>query len=162
MKRSILLVALRLVVSATSFSLCLSAVGQTAERGQAFCYQIEKLVNGLVDYTQTSCFPAASSGKSYSFVLVSSQPVFSVEESKKGWLLVAVAAVGDTFNKNPSVKAGELWLSDAARMKDRNAYVMNASVAASLQRRVKADQIDLEGMYSEIVRNLKLKTIPKR
>jgi hypothetical protein len=81
------------------------AQSQSAERGQALCYQIEKMVNALVDYTQTSCLPTPGKGQgSQSFILLSSQPVFSVEASKKAWVLVAVAATGDALNKSASVK----------------------------------------------------------
>lgn len=139
------------------------ANSQSAERGQAMCYQIEKTVNALVDYTQTSCLPTGGRQQgTYSFVVLSSQPVFSVEPSKKAWLLVAVAAVGDVLNKNASVKAEELWLSDAILMKNRVAYLMPAGVAKSLQRRIKADQITLDTMYSEICKNLAQRTITKK
>jgi len=141
----------------------LSALSQSTEKGQALCYQIEKTVNALVDYTQTSCIPSAGKNPgTHSFILLSSKPVFSIEASKKAWILVAVAATGDALNKNASVRAEELWLSDATQMKSRTAYVMPAPLAKSLQRRVKGEQITLDGMYSEIIRNLSQRSIPKR
>lgn len=117
---------------------------QSPEKGQALCYQIEKVVNALVDYAQTSCLPTAGrSPGTHSFILISSKPVFSVEASKKGWLLVAVAATGDALNKSASVKADELWLSDANEMKSRTAYVLPAALARSLQQQIKGDKISL-------------------
>lgn len=105
-------------------------LAQSAEKGQAMCYQIEKTINALVDYTQTSCLPTGAKQKNaYSFILLSSQPVFSIEPSKKAWLLVAVAAVGDILNKSESVKADELWLSDVNLMKNRVAHVFPAPLA---------------------------------
>ena len=145
--------------------LFLPALGlaQSAEKGQAMCYQIEKTINALVDYTQTSCLPTGAKQKNaYSFILLSSQPVFSVEPSKKAWLLVAVAAVGDILNKSESVKAEELWLSDVNLMKNRVAHVFPAPLSKSLQRRVKAGQLGVEAMYSEISKNLTQKSIPKK
>jgi hypothetical protein len=139
------------------------ASAQSAEKGQAMCYQIEKAINALVDYTHTSCLPTnGKSPGSHSFVLISSQPVFSVEPSKKAWLLVAVAVVGNTLNKNTAIKAGELWLSDVYLTKNRVAHVMSASTAKSLQRRIKADQISLETMYSEILKNLTPRSVEKK
>lgn len=139
------------------------ALPQSPEKGQAMCYQIEKMVNALVDYTQTSCLPTA--GKSpgtHSFILISSKPVFSVEASKKGWLLVAVTATGDALNKNASVKADELLLSDANQMKSRTAYVLPAALARSLQQQIKSNKIGLESMYSQISSNLSQRSIPNR
>ena len=154
-------VSVSLVAAAIGFSS--TTVAQPAEKGQALCYQIEKIVNALVDYTQTACVPSA--GKSpgaFTFILISSKPVFASEASKKAWVLVAVAASGDALNKNASVKAEELWLSDANEMKSRTAYVMPAALAKSLQRRIKADQITLDTMYSEVSKNLSQRNIPKR
>jgi len=155
-----LLIAIMILVTLATPRLALS---QSAEKGQALCYQIEKMVNALVDYTQTSCLPTAGKSQgSYSFILLSSQPVFSVEASKKGWVLVSVAAAGDALNKNVSVKAEEIWLSDANQMKNRIAYIMPSELAKSLQRRIKADEINLDTMYSEISKNLIQKSIAER
>lgn len=140
-----------------------AALAQSAEKGEALCYQIQNSVNALADFTQTSCLPSAGSAPgSYSLIVLSSKPVFSVEASKKAWLIVAVAATGDSLNRQPSVKADELWFSDTTLMKNRTAHVFPASLAKSLQRRVKNGQMDLEGMYSEIKRNLVQKTIQKK
>ena len=76
-------------------------------------------------------------------------------------MLVAVASIGKTLNEQPSVKADELWLSDANQMKSRVAYVLPASIAKSLQRQVYNGQLDLEGMYAAIKKNLVRKTIGK-
>ena len=141
----------------------MAAFSQSTETGQALCYQIEKMINALVDYTKTSCLPTAGKDKeSHSFILLSSQPVFSGAASKKGWVLVAVAATSDALNKNASVKAEELWLSDANQMKSRTAYVIPAALAKSLQRKIKADQISLDTMYSEISKSMSQKSISKR
>lgn len=136
---------------------------QSAEKGMALCYQIQNSVNALVDFTHTSCLPSAGNTPgSYSFIVVSSQPIFSVDASKKAWLIVAIAAIGDSLNKQLSVSADELWLSDATLMKTRIAHVFPASLAKSLQSRVKSGQMDLEEMYGEIKRNIVQKTIQKK
>ncbi len=146
---------------AALFFWCASASAQSVERGQSICYEVQNAVNALVDYTQTSCLPSGGKAGALSFIVLSSQPVFSVEASKKGWLLVAVASVGKTLNEQPSVKADELWLSDTNLMKSRVAHVFPAALAKSLQRQVYNGQIDLEGMYAAIKKNLVQKTIPK-
>jgi len=139
----------------------LSAAAQSVEKGQSICYEVQNAVNALVDYTQTSCLPSGGKAGALSFIVVSSQPVFSVEASKKGWLLVVVASVGKTLNEQPSIKADELWLSDANLMKNRVAYVFPMSLAKAIQRQIYNGQIDLEGMYVAIKKNLVQKTISK-
>jgi hypothetical protein len=140
----------------------LSAAAQSVKKGQSICYEVQNAVNALVDYTQTSCLPGGGKAGALSFIVVSSKPVFSVEASKKGWLLVAVASVGKTLNEQPLVRIDGLWLSDSNLMKSRVAYCFPASLARSLQRRVYNGQIDLEGMYAAIKKNLVQKTIPKK
>jgi hypothetical protein len=140
-----------------------TTIAQSANKGEALCYQIQNSVNALADFTDTRCFPSAgNTPKSLSFIILSSKPVFSVEASKKAWVLVAVAASGDSLNKQSSIKADELWLSDTNLLKGHIAYVIPASLAKSLQRRVKNGQINIETMYSEINRNLVRKTVQKK
>ena len=140
---------------------CLSVAAQPVEKGQSICYEVQNAVNALVDYTQTSCLPAAGKTGTLSFIVLSSQPVFFVEASKKAWLLVVVASVGKTLNEQSSLKTDELCLSDVNLMKSRVAYVLPTSLAKSLQRQVYNEQIDLEEMYAAIKKNLVRKTVPK-
>jgi len=140
---------------------CLSVAAQSGEKGQSICYEVQNVVNAMVDYTQTSCLPSAGKAGALSFIVLSSEPVFSVEASKKAWLLVAVASIGKVLNEQPLLKTDELWLSDANLMKSRVAYVFPTSLAKSLQRQVYDGQIDLEGMYIAIKRELIRKTISK-
>lgn len=139
-----------------------SVAAQSVETGQSICYEVQNAVNALVDYTQTSCLPSGGKAGALSFIVLSSQPVFSVEASKKAWLLVVVSSIGKSLNEQPSVKTDELWLSDANLMKNRVAYVLPTSLAKSLQRQVYNGQIDLEGMFVAIKKNLVQKTIPKK
>jgi len=62
----------------------LSAAAQSVEKGQSICYEVQNAVNALVDYTQTSCLPSGGKDGVFSFIVISNQPVFSVEASKKG------------------------------------------------------------------------------
>ena len=75
--------------------------------------------------------------------------------------MFVVASIGKILNEQPSVKTDEMWLSDTSLMKSRVAYVFSASLAKSLQRQVYNGQIDLEGMYAVIKKNLVQKTISK-
>ena len=114
-----------------------------------YCAEMENNINALVDYTTTKCLPVKGSAAP-SFVFISSAPVFSVEASKKGWLVVVVAAFGNTFNA-VSTKTDELIVSDATLMGARQAYRIPSAVARKLQRQVKAGEIDPEAMYQGIL-----------
>jgi hypothetical protein len=126
----------------------------------ALCYQIERNVNVMIDFTNTSCIPAGGKGGALSFILNSSRPVFSVEKAKMGWLLAAIAATGAVLNDNKSAPVDEILMSDIALMKQRIWYRISADTAKSLQRRVKADQIDLETMYAEISKSMSRVDVP--
>lgn len=139
----------------------LFVAAQSVENGQSICYEVQNTVNALADYTQTSCLPSSGKDNAFSFIVVSSQPIFSAEASKKGWLLVVVASVGKILNEQSSVQADELWLSDANLMKSRVAYVFSTSMAKFLQQQVYNGQIDLEGMYAAIKKNLVQRIISK-
>lgn len=137
------------------------AIAQDAAKGASICGEVQAVVNEMVDYTRTSCIPAGGKAGAISFICISDKPVFSVEASKKAWMLVMVASLGKTLNEQPSVKVDELYLSDANLMKNRTAYVLRAELARSLQRQIYSDQISLDEMYSTISRSLVKKTITK-
>lgn len=149
------------VVAATFLFWSISANAQSIEKGQSVCYEVQNAVNGLVDFTETKCLPSGGEAGALSFIVISSEPVFSIEASRKAWILVAIASIGKTLNDQPSLKVDELWLSDVNQMKDRVAYVMPVSLAKSLQRKIYNGQIDLDGMYAEIKKNLVRKTVSR-
>lgn len=131
------------------------AVSQNLDAGQAICYEVERAINALADFTSTTCIPAAGKKPgTLGFILISTKPVFSTEASKKAWLLVVTGAVGKSLNDRPTIAADELLVSDFANTKRYTAYALPAAVARSAQRRVRNDQLSLDGMYSEIQRNL--------
>jgi hypothetical protein len=147
-----------MVLIHTSFT----AVGASVEeRGKSFCDELEKKLDAFVDYTRTACIPTRGSGEHHSFILISEQPVFSVDVSKKGWVIGIVGLAVSILNQNTSLKAEELWLNDVDQMKARTAYFMPASLAGSLQRRAKADQSTFEALYAEALGGLKRQTIPE-
>src|SRR5437870_9821021 len=87
-------------------AIALTASAQLAQTGTSICRQIEKSVNTLADFTQTSCAPGAGVAKgSLSFIVLSSKPVFAVESSKKAWLITVVGAAGNFLNDSKTVKA---------------------------------------------------------
>lgn len=135
---------------------------RSLDQGEAICYEIESATNALADFTQTKCLPSSGKAGTLSFILISNAPVFSVETSKKAWLIAAVAAVGKALNSRPRVKADELWFSDVRSMKSYVGYVLPASLAKSLQRNVYSGGIALDGMYSSIQNGLVQKNITRK
>lgn len=140
----------------------LSASAQSIEKGQSICYEVQNYVNALVDFTKSTCVPSGGKEGALSFIIISSEPVLSVEAAKKAWLLVVVGSLGKTLNDQPSLKVDELWLSDTNHMKNRIAFVLQADIAKSLQKKAYNGQIELDEMYAKIQKNLEKKRIPKK
>ena len=101
------------------------------------CHNIENLMNALVDYTRTKCFPSSDHG-AISFVLIAEEPIFSVKASKKPWLIVTVGAVGKTMNEHPKIKSSNVFVSDMNLMKERKSYKYPIALAKTLQRQARA------------------------
>jgi hypothetical protein len=127
---------------------------------QAICDGVQGYVNMLVDYTKTTCIPADASDDTSNFLVLSSEPIFSVKDSKKAWLVAVVLSIGKAMNDQPDVKAGELYVADA-NLKTNVTYFLPVDLAKSLQKEVSAGQMKLEAMYEEIQRNLVRKALPK-
>ena len=129
--------------------------------GKGLAYQIEKYVNGMVDYTTTTCIPAAGRPGAFSLIIISSRPIFDVEAAKKAWLVAVGGAVGKTLHDNATAKVDQVIVSDAALMKERRAFTIDASLLRSLQEPVKSEKIDLDQMYSQMLHGLSAYVIKK-
>lgn len=123
--------------------------GDEALEGDGLCHNIENLMNALVDYTRTKCFPTSDHG-AVGFILMAEKPIFSVKASKKAWLIVTVGAVGKTMNAHPKIKSSDVFVSDMNMMKDRKSYKYPIALAKTLQRQAKADQIEMEELYKQL------------
>ena len=134
--------------------------GQLVVNPQAICDGVQGYVNMLVDYTKTTCIPADASDDTFNFLVLSSEPIFSVKDSKKAWLVAVILSIGKAMNDQPDVKAGELYVADA-NLKTNVAYFLPVELAKSLQKAVSAGQMKLGAMYEEIQRNLVRKALPK-
>lgn len=111
----------------------------------------------LVDYTRTACTPAGASDGIFSFLVLSSEPIFSAETTKKPWLVAVVLSMGKAMNDQPDTKPGELYLADA---KARVGYFLPVNIAKSLQMAVATGQMKVEAMYKEIQKNMGRKELP--
>jgi hypothetical protein len=135
----------------------LSPVAQPVLDEQAICTEVQGYVNMLVDYTKTACSPAGASEGPFSFVVLSSEPIFSVEATRKPWLLAVVLSIGKAMNDQPDTQPGELYLADA---KARVAYFLPINIVKSLQNAVATGQMKLGTMYEEIQKALGRKELP--
>jgi hypothetical protein len=125
------------------------------------CHKIENFMNALVDYTNTKCLPAADRG-ALSFILISEKSIFSVEASKKAWLIVTVGAVGKVMNTHKSIKSSDVFVSDLNMMKDRKSYKYPTALAKSLQRQAETDQIGIEDLYKQLHKALVPYIVPQK
>ena len=67
------------------------------------------------------------------FLVLSSEPIFSVKDSKKAWLIAVVLSLGNSMNAQTDVKTGELYVADAD-VKTNVAYALPVDLAKSLQK----------------------------
>jgi hypothetical protein len=126
------------------------------------CSQMERLVNALMDYASTERVPNISDPKSTSFIFIVDKPIFSVEASKKAWMLVVIAAVGKTLNDNSSYSADQILLAELSMAKEKKYYATRASLGKSLQHKASIGQINLDTMWSEVIAALKPFVVPPK
>ncbi|HXC13227.1 MAG TPA: hypothetical protein VNV39_10340 [Stellaceae bacterium] len=119
------------------------------------CEDMGQKVNVLVDYTTTKCIPSLSI-KGTDFIFISEQTVFAVEVSEKAWVIVVVASVGRTLNDKPSYLADKILFSDMSMLKDKNYYMIPATLAKTLQQEVYNGQISIDVMWQRITSALKV------
>lgn len=137
-----------------------AAADERADRAIKYCNEMQQQIDAIVTYTRTICVPGQGNA-GMSFIFISDQPVFSVEASKKPWLMVVVGVFGNIFNSN-SMTTDELIVSDASMMRVRKAFRIPSTTAREIQRKVKADQMGLEEMYSRISAAMRPYEIPQR
>ena len=134
--------------------------GQFVVNREAICDGVQRYVNMLIDYTKTACVPADASSDTFTFMVLSSEPIFSVKVEKRAWLIAVVLSLGNAMNGHPELKGGELYVADANVATD-GAYSLPIDVAKSLQKEVSAGQLKLGAMYEKIQKSLVRKELPK-
>lgn len=118
------------------------------------CEDMVVMINRVVDYTSTKCVPAFSS-KGTNFIFVSKELVFSVQASKKAWIIFVVASVGRTLNDKPSYSADQILFADVSMVPDMKYYSIPAGLAKSLQHDVFNGNLTLDDMWDKISAALK-------
>jgi hypothetical protein len=134
--------------------------GQLVVSQQAICDGVQGYANMLVDYTKTTCVPVDSSSDTFTFLVLSSEPILSIKDQAKAWLIAVVLSLGNAMNGHTEVKAGELYVADA-NMTTNGAYSLPIDLAKSLQKEVVAGRLNLGAMYEKIQKNLVRTELPK-
>jgi hypothetical protein len=150
-----------LVLTAPAFSGQAAFSSDQALIPMGLCEEMGHLVNVMVDYTITKCIPALSN-KGTNFIFISEQPVFSVEASKKAWLIVVVSVAGKTLNDKSSYKADKIFVGDVSMVKERHFYTVPAALAKSLQPKLYNGQISAEAMWGRITSALTTYAVPAK
>ena len=137
------------------------ALAETIENGKVICEDAERFIHdlgkisGFPPRAQTYCMPTLGRNKALSFVIVTSEPVFSSESLEREWLIAVVDSLGRALNDRPTVDVDRLTVSDANSISNGVTYTLPVALTRSLQRRIFTMQIDLDEMYGEIRDNLK-------
>jgi hypothetical protein len=84
------------------------------------------------------------------FLLLSKEPIFSVEASKKAWLVVTVGAVGKVMNLHHTIKAAEVYVSDMDLLKNRQGFKYPVDLAKRLQRQAAEERLGLDELYGQL------------
>ena len=86
--------------------------------------------------------------------LLSKEPIFSGEASKKAWLVVTVGAVGKVMNMHHTIKASEVYVSDMNLMKNRHGFKYPVDLAKRLQQQAAEEQLEIDEFYRQLNRAL--------
>ena len=124
-----------------------------ALEASGLCYKIQNFINALAKYTDTLCIPALGQ-QGVTFLLLSKEPIFSVEASKKAWLVVTVGAVGKVMNMHQTIKASEVYVSDMNLMKNRLGFKYPVDLAKRLQQQAAEAQLEIDEFYGQLNRAL--------
>lgn len=138
------------------------AIAGSNANAESICRAAWGNMNILLNPRQISCFTASEKRSGYkTIIFVSLDPVFAIPTAKKGWLAALIGVVGMELNKSPGAKIGNIAFMDKELARDRTYFVIPSTEVARLQREVKADRLDLAGLYSGILAAGKVRSVDK-
>jgi hypothetical protein len=136
---------------------------RTPTQGQTMCAEIQKSINELAPFAQTSCQSGGgSTSESTSFLTISLSPLWDNADAKRAWLEAVVEAAGITLNANPTAKVDEIIVADVGQLSARVAWALPAQLVKDLQAGVKAGRIKQDEVYPQIEKGLIRKPINAR
>lgn len=147
----------RVLLSLSGLLWLSSGLAETIENGKAICEDAERFIHDVreIGSAQTYCMPTLGRDNALSFVILTSEPVFSSESLERTWLIAVVASLGRALNDRPAVDVDQLTVSDASSISTGITYTLPVALTRSLQRRIFTNQIDLDKMYDEIQQSLR-------
>ena len=150
----------RILLSLSGLLWLSSALAETIENGKSICEDAERLIHdvGEISGAQTFCMPTLGRDNALSFVILTSEPVFSSESLERIWLIAVVDSLGRALNDRPTVDVDQLTVSDAKSISTGITYTLPVALTRSLQWRNVTNQIDLDKMYDEIEQSLRTRS----
>ena len=140
-----------------------AASAQAPDQGKAMCAEIEKSINELAPFTQTSCRAGGGNSKeSMSFLVISLAVVGDDAEAKQAWLEAVVEAAGNTITANAAAKVDEIIVADPSQLTARLAYAIPVSLIKDIQAALKDKRIKKEEVYELVDKGLVKKPITAR
>ena len=103
---------------------------------------------------RTSPIPSLIDGGA-DFIFVAAEPVFSVPDAEKGWVISVIGIVGYTFNKRPSYKVGKILVGDTTMLEDARSFMVPGPLAKELSTKIRSGQINVETMWTRISAEMK-------
>jgi hypothetical protein len=133
------------------------------EEGRNACAEIQKNLNELAVFTQTSCRAGGgATPDSLTFLVISISTIWNNADAKQAWLEYVTEAAGATLNAHPAVKVDEIIVADPSQLEARVAYSLPAALVKELQANVKSGKLKRDDMYPLIEKGLVSKPINAR
>jgi hypothetical protein len=125
-------------------------------KARKMCSRVEYYVNNLADYTKTGCGVVDGRERgTIDLIILANDPVFLAGgNTKKGWLLSVIGAVGKEMTDHPDVPIAELSVTDTWMSQNDIRYRLSGELAKSLRNRLVAEQISLDKAYAELLEAL--------
>jgi hypothetical protein len=113
------------------------------------CRDIVATVNEVADFTETLCLPSRDL-EGMSLVLISSQPVFAIEQAKRAWLVTSVGAVASVLAE-AEAETHLLILTDAEASRNGRFFSIAPPVAQQLLQQAREGTLGPEQYYDRIL-----------
>ena len=130
------------------------------QQARTMCLEIEKNVNQLAPFTQTSCRAGGgNTPDTISLLIISLFPVWDDADAKRQWLEFVVEGAGATLNANAAAKIDELIVTDPGQLAERFAFGLSGTLVKKLETDFKSGALQKEEMFPLIEKALVKKPI---
>ena len=119
------------------------------EPGHGLCRDIAETVNAVADFTDTLCL-SSRDPEGMSLVLISLQPVFTIEAAKRAWLITSVGTVASVLAESEA-QTHLLILTDVEASREGRLFSIAPPVAQDLSREAREGRLSPKQFYDKIV-----------